>query len=752
MGVIMPRTQRPARDSLDTLLQYAAYIYVLRVPILACAILIALPWVALPRTAPLGSLLRGLFDLSDQEADNDAWRWVFGFVSFGLVTLAALMAAAAVTITARLIVRDGHARFRLQPIRHSDGVELVLRIIPLFGALSIIAGASFESRHDVSALAALIGIAAGFGTFVLAILWLNNRWWPQVFGAPSTNPVIRLGVAGTNGLIRLFQRSVVSWTPAGFVNPATRQPYERHIFALLQLVSTLFLYALLGLIKTFGSGPPRIPTLVVILVVVAFICWALAALSFVFDRFRIPVLALLVGYGTLVSVFPQGDHFFPSSRRATTDKAEGLALRQIRAADVLRTRAGQPVIVVAATGGGIQAAAWTARVLAGLLHDAHDHADDFEQAFVAISGVSGGSVGAMYVVDAYRGGRVPLAGTVEEESMVKAAEASSLDDVALGAAYRDLPFTIFPFLKGVSLWPPHLLDGPGLVLDRGTSLEDAWKRTGAPDEKEAGAGGGQTPSIRHATLDDWRRALRHRERPAVIFNATVAENGARMLFGTTAFDGPPAIGRLEFGARYPDLDVPVVTAVRLSATFPYVSPAARVRAQGVFDRDLHMVDGGYYDNYGTATLIEWLDEGLRTLGDAAPSRLLILQIRSSPTGVGNPEGKRGWLFEAAQPLETLAAVRGTGQLSHSNVDVGLTQELQGARLGVVTIEFPRQIAQQMESVDPPLSWHLTPAERGQLKAAWNCPQIQCERRLVHAFLTGARIPHEVDHDECASAQ
>ena len=42
-----------------------AYVYVLRVPLLLCAAVGALPLIALPRDAVAGSLLRGLFDIAD---------------------------------------------------------------------------------------------------------------------------------------------------------------------------------------------------------------------------------------------------------------------------------------------------------------------------------------------------------------------------------------------------------------------------------------------------------------------------------------------------------------------------------------------------------------------------------------------------------------------------------------------------------------------------------------------------------------
>ena len=51
--------------------------------------------------------------------------------------------------------------------------------------------------------------------------------------------------------------------------------------------------------------------------------------------------------------------------------------------------------------------------------------------------------------------------------------------------------------------------------------------------------------------------------------------------------------------------MPVTTAVRLSSGFPYVAPAARADADDAKGHYTHVVDGGYFDNYGVGTLSAW---------------------------------------------------------------------------------------------------------------------------------------------------
>jgi hypothetical protein len=380
----------------------------------------------------------------------------------------------------------------------------------------------------------------------------------------------------------------------------------------------------------------------------------------------------------------------------------------VPAATVLARRNGDVAVVVAATGGGIQASAWAARVLAGIQHDSVACRTGFDRALVAISAVSGGSAGAMFFLDAYdpATGALPPMSDIDSEPSVKAAEASSLDEVAFGLAYPDLVWTVAPFLKGIDFKPASLWNGRNLTADRGTALEDAWKRT---------------PSLGTATLLSWRDDTAGAKRPAVMFNATVVETGQRMVLGsTTVAKAERRSPLLDFREQYGDIDLLIATAARLSATFPYVSPPARVKRRGVFENAVHLVDGGYYDNYGTATLVEWLDEALSD-GTAQPRRIVLVQIRSSPSGgFDSTGGSRGWLFEAFQPLTTMLGARGTGQLSHSDLHVQLLRNQYGGHLIVpVTFEFPRRLNAETDDVTPPLSWHLTPKDRGRLRDAWS---------------------------------
>src|SRR6202008_4868479 len=100
----------------------------------------------------------------------------------------------------------------------------------------------------------------------------------------------------------------------------------------------------------------------------------------------------------IVSVFfPQTDSYY-----SIYPKQRG---EEIKSLNLLAPRRGAKVILVAANGGGIQAAAWSARVLTGIEEGCRSGGDcggrSFARSVRVISAVSGGSVGAMYFANAY---------------------------------------------------------------------------------------------------------------------------------------------------------------------------------------------------------------------------------------------------------------------------------------------------------------------------------------------------------------
>lgn len=325
----------------------------------------------------------------------------------------------------------------------------------------------------------------------------------------------------------------------------------------------------------------------------------------------------------------------------------------------------------------------------------------------------------MYFLNEYAGGRLPEDEELQE--VVARTERSSLDYVVWGLLYPDL-VRLFNVLPLQPAW---------LGSDRGRALEQAWLREDMAWDNRAGI---------NARLSEWRNDARNGDRPAVIFNTTVAETGWRLALTTT----DPIQGRL----RYEKLlegetktDVSVVTATQLSATFPYASPAARANVEGTAP---HLVDGGYYDNYGIVSLVEWLDHELERNADI--DRVLVLEIRGAGGGCNideqqvrsqegpemqDPGKDRGWLYQAGAPLATVLKVRGTAQQGNNVVTLDLLldkwdkkgEEENNEDVDITQAEF------SFDGATPPTSWHLTERHKRDIQDNWKAELDEdCNKR------------------------
>jgi hypothetical protein len=313
---------------------------------------------------------------------------------------------------------------------------------------------------------------------------------------------------------------------------------------------------------------------------------------------------------------------------------------------------------------------------------------------------------------------------VDLDRLVDASAASSLGGVAWGLAYPDLWRTLgLPIF--LSAWP----------YDRGWAMEQQWKRhLDGPADR----------------LSDWRREVAAGRLPGVVFNATVAETGRPFRFSTLEL--PPGLGGDDFATTFPRGDVEVVTAARLSATFPWVSPLARPRQAGGGDVPFpyHLGDGGYYDNFGVATLVDWLRLELDAEGGGAAgldaAGVLLVEIRASAEEEDAGRSMGGWSAATVGPVSTLMNVRSSGQRLRNELEMGeLVKRLCAAGVEVTRAHFDL-------TAPAPLSWKLTPEEKEQIVGGWDVPanraqldKVRCAFGLGDAAVCGALV------DDCRSS-
>jgi hypothetical protein len=366
------------------------------------------------------------------------------------------------------------------------------------------------------------------------------------------------------------------------------------------------------------------------------------------------------------------------------------------------------VVLVSASGGGIRAAYWTASVLAHM-----EGIPGFGDHLFAISGVSGGSLGAATYVTLKAGppGGGPtglLAGAREVLAR------DFLSPVVAGLLFTDLAQRFLP------------LPIPG--ADRQRFLERSWEAAFRGEARLMFAGA-------FTALYSGERRFRL---PSLLLNSTVVETGQRAVVSNLSLqDFSDTVDLLD-----PDLatrGVRVSSAAGLSARFTYVSPAATVarRPEGA----LRVVDGGYFENSGAASIADLLNL-MRHSGES--HRPILVLIRNDPEAPGVCRGPAGAPAQGGEPAATEAGFNASVSdvlapvqtLLHTRQARGRLAEVEAARaveaLGGVVVEVslaavagqklaaaasPAQRARvRARLIEPPLGWSLSEEVRAAMDA------------------------------------
>ena len=280
-----------------------------------------------------------------------------------------------------------------------------------------------------------------------------------------------------------------------------------------------------------------------------------------------------------------------------------------------------PMVIVATAGGGIRAAYWTATVLEKIKEDLGP--DGLRPYLFAISGVSGGSVGA----------------TAFDAALANSDEAACGKECVPSTEYLREDF-LAPTLAS---W--IFKDAPASFLpdlgqdDRGAALEQGFEH--------ASQGLLERPFL---SLFPYYRGEAAPWRPILLLNATHEESGKRIITSHVLIERNVFVDALD-GLHVLGSDVRASTAAHNSARFSYISPAGnlgrrkdpaeeseswRLADLGSWKRWLaswngSVIDGGYFENYGALTALELARAAEATLiAQKANVKLVILMISSDP--------------------------------------------------------------------------------------------------------------------------
>jgi hypothetical protein len=440
------------------------------------------------------------------------------------------------------------------------------------------------------------------------------------------------------------------------------------------------------------------------------------------ERARVPIIIPLVLAALGFSAFDLNDnHLIRSVARDSSSKT----VSQFRDADIhslptatqefakwYQNRPDQedyqgkkyPVYIVAAQGGGIYAAAHLVLFMT-LMQEA---CPKFAQHTFAISGVSGGSIGAAWFAS--------LARKYAPKTRTHCAPIGDLGADNHTDMYKDaqklLETDYLSPLIGAALLPDFLqrflpLPIPRLSRARAfeLSLQGAWKQTAAAQDNEN--------PFASPFLQTWDPSL---SVPALLLNTTEVWSGRRRIIAPFTFaTGDAESDDFTFLPIAQDNDISLSTAASLSARFPWIAPAGWFNETNpAFNeensgevRKIRLVDGGYFDNSGVATAIDLIDN-LNQIPMANLVEINLIVLTTDTHAVQKFFG----LGEALSPIESLLNARGastslTIRRASNLLDSGSRADTGEQGVGGVSVERVLRVHVDDFVFQLPLGWRLS---------------------------------------------
>lgn len=549
-------------------------------------------------------------------------------------------------------------------------------------------------------LASLLTVAAVIGAFYAAGELGTGDMYGLFFALQSLAACVYwVAVVHRRGAAVKLQGSMAagSATAAGLAHLVQRRMSWVVGASVLGFTVVLITWAALDPIG-MGAGMGAVS---IVLLFFAFLVLAVALIQSGLDRLSIgkALPGGLIAMGLLFLLF-----LVPTPPQTPPGEADSIGAVQAPAkleeALAQLAQGQEPVFAVAAHGGGIRAALYTASFAAWLDHYTNRQ---FSQRLLAGSGASGGSVGLAVWASARAAGCESRPPVVIGDSSVPACvqavhEALAQDHLAPLIAtglFRDYIFFFADPQRGNTL--------QASILNAVSQL---------PDKLQDGAG-------RHLS-----GALQHARYPLILNTSHV---GTAIPFAMVTREGmlPVQAPRPDTYLTYVPSSasgaVSLLTAAMHSARFPLISPKGLVAARG----GPAVVDGGYFDNSGVAVLRQHILALQSHYGvdlQEWKKRLVVISVDNEPIRAARPPEAGDGRNSFDEILGTILAARGAHgyaawhqlctELDKYNMfSIRPGAPLQGGCKWPSELDGddgPQLWQQQLQAQGPALGWYLSP--------------------------------------------
>jgi len=346
------------------------------------------------------------------------------------------------------------------------------------------------------------------------------------------------------------------------------------------------------------------------------------------------------------------------------------------------------------SGGGNRSATFTMNILQRL--DSLSGGSLMDKTFM-ITGASGGMLGASYYRELVN----------QQSAGINPADKKYVEDIS-----QDLLNSIFTSFVARDLASPSQKFRVGdyeYVKDRGYAFEQKLDHN--------------TRGLMNRQLKDIQEDERNAKIPLMLFNSVVTRDGKKMIISTqpvsflmkpvqdtTFMDSmdPDAIDFQALFAKEDPMNMRLLTALRMNATFPYVLPNVWLPSNPVID----VMDAGLRDNYGPETTVRFVQVFKDWIGENT-SGVVLIQIRDRVIGGWDHPYESTDITELfTKPLLILQYNWYKMQDYNQNDLLSLIQGMLGNKFHKITFQY----VPQKEDAGAALNFHLTKREK------WNIYQ------------------------------
>ena len=270
----------------------------------------------------------------------------------------------------------------------------------------------------------------------------------------------------------------------------------------------------------------------------------------------------------------------------------------------------KPVMLfINVSGGGLRSSTFVMNTLQQL--DSITNGKLMQQTFL-ISGASGGMLSAAYYRELYNYKRKGAAINLHQPAYT--------DNIS-----QDLLNPIFSSMISRDMFSPSQKFSVGkynYIKDRGFAFEEKLNENSG--------------KILNKQIKDYSADEKAANIPMMIFNSVVTTDGRKMMIGTQPLSfmmkpvgfekdsvfSPDAIDFAALFAKQDPLNMRLLSALRMNATFPYILPNVWLPSNPIVD----VMDAGLRDNFGQETTIRFIDNFKEWINQNT-SGVIVLQIR-----------------------------------------------------------------------------------------------------------------------------